>query len=349
MEKLYPISTRGLFSDRGYIGIGTSLPASGFEFSSQNIGETQDDAKSFVLINPKTAKAGLQQYSPALIFGGQGWGTSTGVNSKSVKVKNYLVPVQGSALPTSYLTWQSSINEAANTEILRLTSSAQLSATTAFVGTIGGVPSSYLHLAAGTTVAGTAPLKFDSGTLNTTKVAGQHEYNGNHYLTNNVVRQGIGGTVASFYTDANNTGTSRTALYTYTVPANLLLTDGDALEFEFSLTINDATMTTATIELKLTNFLNSAVIPSASATGHIVVRGSIIKDGANDVRAQVTFSYAATPTGAGVVFASYINASSSLDTNADFILYATATGGTAGDNDITAKSGWIRFIPHANN
>lgn len=46
-------------------------------------------------------------------------------------------------------------------------------------------PTAYLHIKAGTATAGDAPLKFTSGTVNTTPEAGAMEYNNTPHFTNN--------------------------------------------------------------------------------------------------------------------------------------------------------------------
>lgn len=53
-----------------------------------------------------------------------------------------------------------------------------------YMGTLGGTPTAVVHLKAGTASAGTAPLKFTSGTNLTTEEDGAMEYNGSHlYFT----------------------------------------------------------------------------------------------------------------------------------------------------------------------
>jgi hypothetical protein len=75
--------------------------------------------------------------------------------------------------------------DAAGTNIMSLTSNGNVG-----IGTL--TPSASLHLRAGTTTAGSAPLKFTSGSVMTTPEAGAMEYNGsNLYFTTGSVRENI--------------------------------------------------------------------------------------------------------------------------------------------------------------
>ncbi len=88
---------------------------------------------------------------------------------------------------------------------------------------------------AGTATASTAPLKFTSGTNLTTAEAGAMEYNNNWYLTNNsLLRYGLGGVIDDFNTDAGNTSTTETDLYSTTLVANTLGVDKDKIIAEYS-------------------------------------------------------------------------------------------------------------------
>lgn len=70
--------------------------------------------------NTTAATNGAQKFSPVLEFEGRGWET-TGGTSQTAKMGLQLRPVQGAAL-TSDMVWWSSINGAAYSEILRLSS-----------------------------------------------------------------------------------------------------------------------------------------------------------------------------------------------------------------------------------
>lgn len=56
------------------------------------------------------ASAGNQQYSPAVRFCGQGWKTDSTAGSQAVCLRQYLVPVQGAAAPSSIFTMDMNVN-----------------------------------------------------------------------------------------------------------------------------------------------------------------------------------------------------------------------------------------------
>lgn len=60
-----------------------------------------------------------------------------------------------------------------------------------YIGSATTTPTAYLHLAAGTATASTAPLKLTSGTINTTAEAGAIEYNGTGFYGTNSTGRGI--------------------------------------------------------------------------------------------------------------------------------------------------------------
>jgi hypothetical protein len=58
-------------------------------------------APGIVLYNPTTASTTNQQYSPAIVWSGQGWKTSAGGASRAVAFRAYAVPIQGGSVPTA--------------------------------------------------------------------------------------------------------------------------------------------------------------------------------------------------------------------------------------------------------
>lgn len=88
---------------------------------------------------------------------------------------------------------------------------------------MGTVATAKVHIAAGTTSAGKAPLKFTSGSVMTTPEAGTIEYNNAFYGTKNSgLRFALGGTIFTSTTTAGNTTTTETDLFSYTTPASTL-------------------------------------------------------------------------------------------------------------------------------
>jgi hypothetical protein len=57
------------------------------------------------LINSTAATSGNQQVSPSLLLEGQGWKTTATAASQSVKLRHYVLPVQGSTAPTLAALW----------------------------------------------------------------------------------------------------------------------------------------------------------------------------------------------------------------------------------------------------
>lgn len=107
------------------------------------IGATATDG--LTLDNTTAAAAGAQQYSPAIHLGGNCWET-TGGTSQSVDWRIYNVPVQGATSSTT-LYFDSSVNGAAYTNRMTLTSGGYLSLQTGVIAPAFYSPSSsYLEL-----------------------------------------------------------------------------------------------------------------------------------------------------------------------------------------------------------
>jgi hypothetical protein len=136
------------------------------------------------------------------------------------------------------------------------------------------------------------------------------------------------------YTDANNTGTSETDLYTKTTAANTLPANGNVLTFETWGLFNDATAT-ANLQFYFagTAFGGTGALALTSLSTWSA-HGTIIRTGTSTARAYVTVQtnggdYISTATLGG------------LDFTATNILKVTGTAGGAGggSNDITGQ-GW---------
>jgi hypothetical protein len=77
------------------------------------------------LVNPTDATSGNQRWSPAMVWSGKGWKTSTTptpASSQEVAFRAFVTPVQGSANPTGNWTLQSSIAGGAWTDRLTINS-----------------------------------------------------------------------------------------------------------------------------------------------------------------------------------------------------------------------------------
>ncbi len=94
-------------------------------------------------------------------------------------------------------------------------------------------PTAVIDLKAGTSGANTAPIHIANGTKETVARTGCIELGGNWYLTkNNNVRTAVPGIIATSTTDAPNSGTGETVLYSYTIAANTLETNGDNINYK---------------------------------------------------------------------------------------------------------------------
>ena len=94
----------------GNVGIGTTNPGSKLDVTTAGLGTTQTTTSGLALVNTTAAAAGLQQISPAIRWSGFGWKTDATAASQAVDFRAYVTPVQGTAAPTGYLGFESSIN-----------------------------------------------------------------------------------------------------------------------------------------------------------------------------------------------------------------------------------------------
>lgn len=103
--------------------IGTTTNTLLYRFNS--LGVTQVDGAGAYYFNSAGAAAGAQQISPSVTWAGTGWAT-TPVASQSVKFTAYVLPVQGTANPSAYWQLLPSINGAAYSAGILVTSNGSL-------------------------------------------------------------------------------------------------------------------------------------------------------------------------------------------------------------------------------
>jgi hypothetical protein len=206
----------------------------------------------------------------------------------------------------------------------------------------------YITLAAGTATAGTAPLVGTSGTLLTTIVSGAVEYNNAWYVSSSALnRTGVGGAIADFIADVQNSGTSETDIQTYTTKASTLAANGQKLTFDYTMTLNDNTATAQIKVLFAGTTIGDTGALTVSATGSVVIRGWIIRTGASTARASVTIS---SPTTSTALYTAETDITGLTFTNTNILkTTATAGGGGGGSSDITGKMGTIYWWPAAAN
>lgn len=105
-------------------------------------------ATGYSLVNTTAAAAGAQQVSPALQFEGFGWKTNAVAASQSVRWRQFLNPVEAAVSPTAQLAFQVSVNAAAFSSMLTLSSdfAHSLVGDLSMTGSIGNL--AFLTLAA---------------------------------------------------------------------------------------------------------------------------------------------------------------------------------------------------------
>lgn len=84
------------------------------------IGTTQTNGHGWWLANTTAAAAGAQQISPSLVLEGQGWKTNATAASQSVKWAVDVLPIQGTANPSSRLLFKTSVNSGAYSTLFQL-------------------------------------------------------------------------------------------------------------------------------------------------------------------------------------------------------------------------------------
>jgi hypothetical protein len=143
------------------------------------------------------------------------------------------------------------------------------------------------------------------------------------------------------YTDANNSGTSATDLYTYTIPANTLSANGNTINFDISGTLNDATATVNLQVIFAGNGISGTGALTISGTGNWSIRGRIIRTGTSTARSCVITTI---DNSTNKVYTT-TSVLSGLDFTTTNILKVTATAGGAGggSNDITGQIWEVYF------
>lgn len=144
-------------------------------FRRDSLGTTSTDG--LILENTTAAAAGAQQYSPRLVFTGQGWKTNSTAASQTVNWSIENRPVQGAANPTTSLIVQSQVNGGGYTTQLQVLAGQLIVGNTAqpltgltLVGTSGlnstiGVTSGQKITLAGIAATGNVEWASGFGTL----------------------------------------------------------------------------------------------------------------------------------------------------------------------------------------
>jgi hypothetical protein len=226
-------------------------------------------------------------------------------------------------------------------ERVRITSSGNVS-----IG-IGASPTAVLHLKAGTATANTAPLQFNSGTVETTARAGLHEYDGNHRLTNvALLRLPVGGALFDHFADVS-VGGAEADIYTDTLLANTFNANGDKVTANYGG--NFVTVGTELTQLKVylagTAIWDSTGVAPTTGTTSWNVDVKLIRVSSTIVRYTVTLN---TTGASGFVYAT-VGELTGLTLSGTNILKITGTssGVGSGAGDIVGKMGFVSFSPAA--
>lgn len=151
-------------------------------------------------------------------------------------------------------------------------------------------------------------------------------------------------TIDKQYTDANNTGTSETDLFTKTVSGGTLNTNGQSLHFVTSGSISDATATAVLKIYFAGNEIGSSGTITLGTVGSFRISGEIIRTGTTTGRASFSLD-----VGAGTTYSdAYELDLTGLDWTTGNILKLTGQAGGAGggSNDITGKLWVITYQPN---
>jgi hypothetical protein len=145
-----------------------------------------------------------------------------------------------------------------------------------------------------------------------------------------------------YYTSVGNVGTSETDLYSSTIAAGQLATNGDKLEFTYGGTlVSGPTSKVATVYFAGSSICLGPAMPNSASWG---VTGTIIRVSATVVR----FCTIVTSNGASPDAFTYTNELTGLTLSSTNILKVTATVGPGGsDNDMVATLGTVNWISHA--
>lgn len=152
---------------------------------------------------------------------------------------------------------------------------------------------------------------------------------------------GARASIKDFFTDAGNSGTSETDLYSYTIAAGKLANSGDKIFFDYALAFAGAT-STKQIKLYLagTNIFDTGAI-SIALGSFAQMSGWVIRVSSSVLRVFVSFE---TPGASTTLFDKYIELTGLTLSSTQIIkISGQAAGVGAASNDIVAKAGTISF------
>lgn len=187
-----------------------------------------------ILSNTTAAAAGAQQVSPATHYSGRGWKTDATAASQSVDWYTYLIPVQGAAAPSCYLSMATLINGGGFTERYVFTSGNQflLTQSGARVAVGKGTANSALDVLGDSLLDGALTVN-DSGAAVNTRI--ESDTNANMLLVDGINNKvGIGTATPAQTLDVFNAGTQLQLSYDASNYARFAASSGGVLSITSS-------------------------------------------------------------------------------------------------------------------
>lgn len=181
------------------------------------------------------------------------------------------------------------------------------------------------------------------GSLTTTPISGTMEYinSGFHQTNGGSLRYGMGGTVATFYTDSSNTGTSETDLNRYTFPLNSTNATGMSIDAFYSGTFTVASTTTLKVYFAGQQIASTGGM-TISAAGNWIIRVNIIYPSGTAARCTTTITSTSSSLPS---YVNYYETTGTITGIPELKISATSSGSTG---DIVSKLGKITFTSSAN-
>lgn len=153
----------------------------------------------------------------------------------------------------------------------------------------------------------------------------------------------VGGTIFDHFADAGNTTTTETDLYSDTLPASILNTNGDKVSAVYGgIFVSSGT---ATREIRVyfggTLIFDSGALSISVGSDSWAVYTDIIRDTSSSVRCIVTMNTTGATTNA---YCTYTLVSGLTLTNTQILkITGQAAGVGAATNDIVAKQGYVEW------
>jgi len=150
----------------------------------------------------------------------------------------------------------------------------------------------------------------------------------------------VPGVLKDFYTDASTSGTGETDLYSYTVPANTLINNGDKLIFNITITSVISSATSTYIKCyfggDFITIVNGENFTYPNGILHIIIE--IIKTGTSSLR------IIGIPNSIGITSTLDYENVTGVNFSISNIIKVT---GQCATNSITARFGYIEYLPAA--